>query len=126
VNEAVFQGVKRVKAELARFAFIVRDEEQLQVQVTKVLADAGFGVEREVIAERGRYDILVSGLGFKLVLELKIKGSAAAAERQAQRYAMTDGVDAVAIVTLSQRLAAQIKPGQLGGKPFDVVTLRGF
>ncbi|MDB4957616.1 MAG: hypothetical protein JWO36_5185, partial [Myxococcales bacterium] len=65
----------------------------------------------------------------RLVLELKVKGSAPAVERQAQRYALTDGVDAVAIVTTSQRLARELlRVGgeTLGGKPFAVITLRTF
>jgi hypothetical protein len=71
----------------------------------------------------------------RLVLELKVTGSAEAAERQAQRYAQDEGVDAVVVVTSSQKLARQLMaPGDvgqaplnaLGGKPFAVIALRAM
>ncbi len=73
--------------------------------------------------------------GLRLVLELKVAGTAEAAERQAQRYAQDGGVDAVVVVTSSQRLARQLMaPGdakqaslnELGGKPFAVIALRSM
>ena len=127
---------------LAPYVFTCQSEEHLQQQVAEVLGRIdGVRCDREVIAERGRYDILVrhdlavapiderrDGV-VSVVLELKVSGSAAAVERQAQRYALTDGIDEVAVLTTSQRLARRIRSAggsSLGGKPFAVITLRPF
>lgn len=127
---------------LSAYTFTCRNEEDLQAQVAKVLAGVdGLDIDREVIAASGRYDILVahdlarhpvderrSG-AVRVVLELKVSGGAAAVERQAQRYALTAGVDEVAVVTTSRRLArsiAQAGAETLGGKPFAVIALRSF
>lgn len=125
--------IEAIRVRLAQYVFTAINEADLQAQVLMALAaDPPFTTNREVIAERGRYDILVTSRAppvmRSLVLELKVKGSAAEVERQAQRYALTDGIDAVAIVTTSQRLAAQLRGGgtTLGGKPFAVLALRGF
>lgn len=138
-----------VRALLATYVFHATDEADLQAQVAAVLETCGrFQISREVrvAAVRGRYDIFVKVFladqprALRLVLELKVAGTAADAERQAQRYARDEGVDAVVVVTSSQRLArglmAPCAVGQtlstlggqtlstLGGKPFAVITLR--
>lgn len=123
-------AMNRIRAALSSYAFVPHNEAELQSQVSEVLASVlGVEVEREVVAERGRYDIMVRVDGFAIVLELKVKGSANQVERQAQKYALTDGVDAVAVVTTKQRLASDITASgarELGGKPFAVIALRGF
>ncbi len=122
--------IARIRKMLGDYTFTAVNEEDLQVQVTGILAVDGGDIipEREVIAQHGRYDILVRCDDVVVVLELKVKGSAAEVERQAQRYALTDGVDAVVVVTTSQRLARQLEDGgkTLGGKPFAVIALRSF
>jgi hypothetical protein len=118
-----------VRGVLRMYAFAPACEADLQVQVANVLGVHGIEVDREVVAERGRYDLLVRLPSARVVLELKLGASAPAVERQAQRYALTDGVDAVAVVTTSNRLAAALaRPGDgtLGGKPFAVIALRAF
>jgi hypothetical protein len=50
-----------------------------------------------------------------LVLELKIGGTAEAAERQAQRYAQDKDVNAVVVVTSSQKLARWLRSTVDGG-----------
>jgi hypothetical protein len=124
----VTEALDAIGRTLARYTFAPMDEAALQVAVANVLTDAGIAVDREVIAERGRYDNHATTLGLRVVLELKVAGSAPAVERQAQRYALTDGVDAVMVVTTSNRLANElIRPGDtLGGKPFGVIALRAF
>jgi histidyl-tRNA synthetase len=114
---------------LAAYTFTPLDEADLQDQVATVLATAGVDVDREVLAAGGRYDLLARTRGVRVVLELKVTGSAPSVERQAQRYALTDDVDAVVIVTTSNRLAralARVGGETLGGKPFAVIALRGF
>lgn len=126
-------ALEYIRGLLAAYAFTPTNEADLQAQLATVLEVNGIHVDREVIAARGRYDLLVSAQGERVVLELKVSGSAPAVERQAQRYALTDGVDAVAVVTTSNRLARELEqPGKalgvttLGGKPFAVIALRGF
>lgn len=130
---------------LTSFAFPALDEDHLQAQVFKCLDKLepvllGMGIDqsitpqREVRGGRGRYDIFVTAHNethdlASLVLELKVKGSEDAVLRQAQKYALTDGVDLIAIVTTSARLNASLtrnQPSTLGGKPFRVLLLRTF
>jgi len=151
-NAATIVGrIAEVRAILATYVFRANTEADLQVQVATVLETCGnFRVSREVrvVEVRGRYDILVEVLevdrgspaadqlrGIRLVIELKVAGTVQAAERQAQRYTQDAGVDAVVVVTSSQRLARQLMaPGdvgqaplnELGGKPFEVIALRSM
>lgn len=131
-NTAALAGISKIRDALAPFVFKARDEADLQSQVMTVLLGAGLKVDREVIAERGRYDLLVEFAGrdrvARIVLELKVAGSTAAIERQAQKYALTPDVDLVAIVTTMNRIASRLASGgsTLGGKPFTVITLRTF
>ena len=123
-----FAAIDRLRGVLAIYMFAPANEADLQVQVLRALATAGIQADREVIAERGRYDLLARMPGSRIVLELKVTGSAPAVERQAQRYALTDGVDAVVVVTVSNRLARELSRPDgdtLGGKPFAVIALRG-
>lgn len=118
--------VDQVAAALGRYQFRPKDEAELQRQVAAVLRDAGIAVELEVRAGTGRYDLLLPG---GLVVELKVRGSAAEVDRQAQRYAAADDVSAVVVATTSSRLAAGLRrPGSttLGGKPFRVIHLRSI
>jgi hypothetical protein len=116
---------------LGQYAFRPASEAQLQDQVAEVLVRAGLAVDREVRAgDRDRYDLLVAPPGAgRIVLELKLHASAPAVERQAQRYAAAPDVDAVVVVTTSQRLAHELRRAgatELGGKPFGVIALRSF
>jgi hypothetical protein len=141
----IVKAIDEVRAILATYVFHANDEADLQSQVAAVLETCGhFRISREVrvVEVRGRYDILVEVLGIgrgsplhgiRLVLELKIGGTAEAAERQAQRYAQDKGVDAVVVVTSSQKLArwlmtavegGKVTLNELGGKPFAVIALR--
>lgn len=129
-DAAILETVARIRSACGSYVFRARNEADLQEQVTTALVTNGIVVRREVIAEAGRYDILVERpyvlRPVTIVLELKIKGGVSEVERQAQKYALTDGVDAVVIVTTSQRLAHGLPDGQLGGKMFRVITLRAF
>lgn len=63
--------------------------------------------------------------GIRIVLELKLHSAPAPVERQAQRYAKMEDVDAVCVVTTSRRLAFGLGGmATLGGKPFAVVAVR--
>jgi plasmid stabilization system protein ParE len=116
---------------LGGHAFRPTSERQLQDQIADILARSGLTVDREVRASaRDRYDLLVTlpSIG-RVVLELKLAASAPAVERQAQRYAAAPDIDAVVVVTTSQRLAHELRragANQLGGKLFGVIALRSF
>jgi hypothetical protein len=136
--QASAEVIAEVGSILSTYTFRANNERDLQTQIAAVLESCKrFQVNREVVSGRGRYDILVeSPRGVRLVLELKVTGTAEAVERQAQRYARDAGIDAVAVVTSSRRLALEILRGGtfdcldgiscLGGKPFGVLTLRSF
>ena len=117
--------ITAIRSALIQRIYRAVSEAQLQDQISRVLTFEGFEHHREVIAGSGRYDILVG----RIVIELKVKGSANTVERQAMRYAQMPEVDAVVVVTTSQRLAASLTghtgtANMLGGKPFHVITLR--
>lgn len=125
----VVSAIESVRSILGEYRFAPQHEADLQAQVATVLEIAGLDVDREVLAERGRCDLFLNTLGAHVVLELKVAGSAPAVERQAQRYALTEGVDAVVVITTSNRLANELRrpAGEtLGGKPFAVIALRAF
>lgn len=132
-------AIAEIRSHLAGYVFRVRTESELQEWVTNILRAAGITVAREVrvATDRGdgaagRLDILAKVPGpddkvTRIVLELKLGASAAAVERQAQRYAMMPDVDAVIVVTTSQRLASELSNNggpTLGGKPFHAIAVR--
>lgn len=129
-TDRIATAIAAIRSALADYVFRVRSEAELQDQVSVALTAAGIEHAREYPAGGGRFDIFCAGF---VVLELKLKGSAAAVERQAQRYALLPNVDAVLVVTTSRRLEAGLmNPGDvgqaplstLGGKPFHVIALR--
>lgn len=144
--QACAQAIDKIRRILSDYTFRAIDERDLAVQVGEVLQRTeGLHVRREVTGAQGRYDLLVEvsreeGLVpppvVRLVLELKVSGTAEAVERQAQRYARDEEVDAVVLVTSSRRLALEIlRAGAfvllegvecLGGKPFSVIALRAL
>jgi len=124
----VFALVRRA---LDAHAYVTRREDALQAHVVEVLRGvAVLEISTEVIDSGGRFDVLVTTHGdrpMRIVLELKVRASVAAVERQAQRYAMAHGIDGVAVVTTSRRLARHLADLQeLGGKPFAAIALRSW
>lgn len=130
-------AISSIRSALSGYVFRVRSEAELQDQVVDVLrralgSDVGVSevhVDTEVRKDGGRFDVVVQflprGQGVQtVVLELKLKASVSAVERQAQRYALMPDVDAVVVVTTSSRLAGQLTGDSLGGKPFAVIALR--
>lgn len=122
--------IASIRKALAGYVFRVQSEADLQEQVSSVLATYSIEHRCEVISGASRFDILVTP---GVVIELKLRASAASVERQAQRYALLPEVAAVAVVTTSARLAANLAEptrdglpplASLGGKPFHVIALR--
>lgn len=140
--------ITRIRSALSDYVYRCRSESELQAQVVGVLGERmpEVHVDTEVRKGNGRFDVVlrgdwgvprfvaasdqwsdgaVRGNAGLLVLELKVKSSAAAVERQAQRYALIDDVCAVIVVTTSRRLASELSSEPtLGGKPFAVIALR--
>lgn len=131
---SITTAIDSIRAALEPYVFRATSEATLQAQVAGVLAPMpSIHVDTEVRRKGGRFDLLVRyALAAEfyptlvvLVLELKLHSSPAPVERQAQRYAMMDDVDAVGVVTTSRRLAAGLGGmAELGGKPFFVVAVR--
>lgn len=71
-----------------------------------------------------RVDFLVDGPGWRLAVEVKVKGSAAAVERQLGRYARQEGVTGVVLVTTRQQ--HEVMPDEMAGTPIAVVCLAPF
>lgn len=99
----------------ARFRFA--SEEELQRGIAAALADAGVGAEREVrLTPRDRIDLLAGRVG----VEVKVAGLARDVERQLARYAASDRVDALVLVTTR---AGHRPPEEINGKPVLTVFL---
>lgn len=129
--------IARLHVACSRYRFQATNESLFQDQLADVLAREGFVCDREVPEGGNRYDISIREHGVHVVLELKVKGSVAEVERQAQRYAMMADVDAVVVVTTSNRLHHMLGRGTLPGpardpqpgdgmlrKPFDKIVVR--
>jgi hypothetical protein len=100
-----------------RFNFVSEDD--LQIGIAEALSE--LSPEREVIlGGAGRIDFLVGAVG----IEAKIKGGISAITRQLVRYAGHDRIEALVVVTAKEQHRLQI-PGELGGKPVRIVSLRG-
>lgn len=133
--EAVDRALAAIREALAGYKFVVPNERTLQREVMLVLArDGRIRAEREVRGDHGSFDVRVAFVeegrpAAVVVIELKLRSPAAAVERQAQRYAKVDGVDAVVVATTSRRLQAALlalRFHMLGGKPFRALALRTF
>jgi hypothetical protein len=95
-------------------------EADLQDGVTRVLSTATVPFEREVRIGRGdQIDFLAGAVG----IECKIAGSLASVTRQLHRYALSNRVDALILVTTRLQLARV--PDRLNGKPVHVVATMG-
>lgn len=109
-----------VCAALTRFRYAYPDESGLQAALSEALSAAEIPVTREVqLTARDRIDILCGRIG----IEVKTAGTAIAAYRQCQRYAHSDALDA--LVLLTTRVDHATLPTTVGGKPLRVVLLNG-
>lgn len=91
-------------------------ERILQDGIDVALAEAGFEVHREVnLTIKDRVDFLVSSVG----IEVKIGGTLNDAIRQLHRYAASERVGELLLVT-SRMMLARV-PSELDGKPVRAV-----
>ncbi|MGH2878927.1 MAG: hypothetical protein ACRDK4_04880 [Solirubrobacteraceae bacterium] len=94
------------------------DEDRLQEGIAAALAAVGFDVEREVrLSARDRIDLLVGRVG----IEVKVAGSPGSVANQLLRYAKSDRIDGLVLVTSRVRHLAPM----VLGKPIEVVQLAG-
>lgn len=116
MSAAVFD---RVSAKLGAVRFNFATEDELQRGISEALEGETF--EREArLDSSSRIDFLIEGVG----IEAKIGGGSSALTRQLMRYAKSDRIEALIVVTSKEQHRLQI-PSMMNGKPIRVVSLRG-
>lgn len=109
-------NLEAICALLARAPFLVDDEKRLQADIAAALAVGGIAHEREVrLAPTDIIDFVAGRVG----IEVKIKGSKRAILRQVERYATSDRLDAIVLLT---GIAIGM-PETITGKPVRIVSL---
>lgn len=100
--------------------FCHTNENELQEGIFAAFQAAGLNAWREVqLSGRDRIDFLVDRIG----IEVKVAGSASKALRQLERYALSDQIDELVLVT--DRIQAGAQPATINGKPLRVLHLLG-
>jgi hypothetical protein len=118
-------GAGRARAEqiaaiITANRYVYRDEKQLHEGIAAALTAHGHRVAREVaLTNRDRIDLLVDRIG----VEVKVGGQPAAVARQLQRYAHSDQLDALILVT--NRARHTQLPSILAGTPVVIASLLG-
>jgi hypothetical protein len=108
--------LNRVTDVLSRTRFLIDDEKRLQASIADALTSAGLSFEREVrLSPRDVIDYVSDRVG----IEAKVKGSKRAILRQVQRYAGSDRLDAIVVITA----VALGLPDQINGKPVRMVSI---
>lgn len=101
-----------------RYSF--RTEDQLQAQIATVLDGAGIAAKREVrITEKDRLDFLAGSIA----IEVKIGSTRPQVLAQIHRYAQSDRISAIILVSRKQRHLDM--PDTLNGKDVLVAHLMG-
>lgn len=109
-----------ITAILRRSSLRYASEDELQEAIALALTAAGIDHEREVrLNARDRIDLLAGTVG----IEVKVAGDARRVDRQLERYAASDRVDALILVTNRCR---HRPPPRIDGKPVTVVLLSGL
>jgi hypothetical protein len=112
-------GIGAIVKALIAHRYNIAHEADLQLAIGDVLEGYGFLIQREVELSRGdRIDFMVGSLG----IELKVKGAQNAVIRQLQRYAASDRVSALLLVTTRLQLVVGL-PDALNGKPLASVAI---
>lgn len=112
--------VDEVLAVLRSKRFLFTREDDLQEAVADALVAEGLAPVREVrLSPRDRIDVLVGNVG----IEIKVAGKPHSVSAQMERYAASDRLDALVLVTCRAR---HRPPAELLGKPVHVVFLGGL
>jgi len=112
--------VTKVVRHLAKFRFQATTEAEFQNSIAEALGRE-FTFRREVrLAPGDRIDFLLdNGVG----IEVKTQGTAATAEKQLRRYAKSEQVKALILMTSRSQVAVQ--PLSIDGKPVRTVIFYG-
>ena len=102
---------------LSRFRFRFANETELQEGIEKILLDSEFIFAREVPIGLGRLDFMVDA---DIAIETKIGGSANELMRQVSRYAQSDRIQGILVVTSR---ATHTLPESFNSKPVMVHSL---
>lgn len=106
---------------LDRFTFTHASEVDLQSALEEALETTGEDVEREVQIEgAGRIDFLTLS---RVGIEIKVRGGVPEVAEQLQRYAQSEAVDELLLVTT--RGEHRRLPTTIAGKPLEVLVVRG-
>lgn len=97
---------------LSQFRFNFTSEAELQLGIEQALTASQFRMQREVrLSAKDRLDFLIDD---EIAIETKIGGSSADVLRQIARYAQSDQVKAILVVTSR---ASHYFPSSFNGKP---------
>jgi len=108
---------RRIVAACERSRINVSTEDSAHLSLSKALRAQGMVVEDEVrLSPKDRIDLLIGTVG----VEVKIKGQRRDIYHQLQRYAASDRIEALVLVT-SAPWPATIR--EIGGKPFFNASL---
>lgn len=115
MTSKLFAALKSLASE------ILQSESELSDLVSERLTRCGIEFSREKwLNDTDRIDYLVGRIG----VELKLKGPVSSVTRQLARYADSDLVDEVVLVTT--RATHKRVPGALRGKPITVIHVGGW
>ncbi len=121
MTQTLHDPVGDALAQLATMRVATASEDLVQTAIEKLLTDAGIAHEREVpLTRNDRIDFLVGGCG----IEVKIQGSATSVQRQLQRYAKSERIVDLVLVTTKAQHGSKLDPAAIG-KPLRVFTLWG-
>ncbi len=100
-----------------RYSFI--DEDEFQEGIERALKAANIPYVREcVLSDKDRIDF-ICGDSIDIGIEAKIKGCRHNVMRQLSRYAESDRIKSLVLITSQQRLRSM--PGELNGKKLSVI-----
>ena len=104
---------------LAKKRFVFSTEKDVQVDIEKVLKEAGVEHKREVILDdKNTIDFMVGPEG-PVGMEVKIKGVKAGIYKQLERYAKFDSISELILIT-SKSMGI---PSTINGKPVYVINM---
>lgn len=113
-------AAQAVAAAILRSRYRFRSEADLQASIAETLTEHKVDADREVrLSDEDRIDFMVGRIG----VEIKIDGTARTVLRQLRRYAASDQVDALVLVT--NRATHLRLPEQIDGKPLLVRFIGG-
>ncbi len=125
---AALEAADRIKGLLARYRLPRGEEIDFQIAIARLLQNAGFVVEceRKLAGNLGRIDCYLPEVRVGLELKVKGGGGVTAIHAQLLRYASSDEIDVLMLVSGRAALEAGLPP-ILGGKPLVVVSVwRGY